>query len=544
MRVRQLLNPTLCLIVSVVSLPGVARADLLDIRAKIDGRSRLVLQGATAQWEHFDFAAPGRLECDLTLPIEPTWLGGVAWFPDWPDVPTCENRDCDCTSSTYVGLVPSLPPAEFAVTLHVVQARNVCQIVEQPSASNGWRVVIEFDDNPIGGHDWYEVRLEIDPWAPAPCAEWNLAADFRASPEHENPNRDACGVLGVWHFLGSDPLTYPARDPAGYALLPLHDADMFGTPGLESWQGTDGQGSGLPNLPWIGINATGTDQGVVGIEWPEAGAAVHPLWDRYAVVGWRSPWTGTVTVRGAVRDLDDTCASTTDGVEWFVDHWDGAVSSPIASGLVPDGGAQDFRAGAGGHALAELSVTAGDYLHFVVGARAGIGCDSTGIDVIVRPALAGVPFCTGDGLDPSHTTPCPCANEGAPGHGCGSSVNPAGALLEATGDVTLDDVVLLASGMPSTVSCIFLQGDALEDTLLTDGVRCAGGYLRRLRVRQNIQGSSAFPDATDSVSLSERGLVAVGSGAVRYYQVFYRNAAPTFCPAGASNLTNGWKIVW
>jgi hypothetical protein len=46
------------------------------------------------------------------------------------------------------------------------------------------------------------------------CAEWNLAADFRASPNQENRNRDSCGNLGVWHFLESDPAAFPAHDPA------------------------------------------------------------------------------------------------------------------------------------------------------------------------------------------------------------------------------------------------------------------------------------------------------------------------------------------
>src|SRR5262249_48884933 len=32
--------------------------------------------------------------------------------------------------------------------------------------------------------------------------------------------------------------------------------------------------------------------------------------------------------------------------------------------------------------------------------------------------LTGGPFCFGDGLDPNVTTPCPCANFGAAGHGC------------------------------------------------------------------------------------------------------------------------------
>jgi hypothetical protein len=34
--------------------------------------------------------------------------------------------------------------------------------------------------------------------------DWNLASDFRVSPNQENPNRDSCGNLGVWHFMSAD----------------------------------------------------------------------------------------------------------------------------------------------------------------------------------------------------------------------------------------------------------------------------------------------------------------------------------------------------
>ena len=64
------------------------------IRACIDGRSRLILDDDTARWQHFDFAAPGRNECNLGVPIEPTFVSGVEWWPQWPDLPDCENRFC------------------------------------------------------------------------------------------------------------------------------------------------------------------------------------------------------------------------------------------------------------------------------------------------------------------------------------------------------------------------------------------------------------------------------------------------------------------
>ena len=155
-----------------------------------------------------------------------------------------------------------------------------------------------------------------------------------------------------------------------------------------------------------------------------------------------------------------------------------------------------------------------------------------------------VPFCAGDGLDPAVTVPCPCANFGTLGNGCANSVNASGANLASTGLPSNDDVVLAGSLMPATVACIYLQGDAETQAVFGDGVRCAGGTLLRLRTRANVGGASAFPDSTDTITLSQRGGVTPGSGTVRRYQTYYRNSAGLFCPPETFNVTNGVRVTW
>jgi len=131
----------------------------IHVRAWIDGRSRLILDDATATWQHFDFAAPGRLNCNIGAPTEPTYLDGMQWWPVWPDVPDCENRNCGgCTSDTYLGLGTPVPNSPFAPSLSILTARGPVDIVEYPSPANGYRVVIEFNDTPSGA-DWYEFDL-------------------------------------------------------------------------------------------------------------------------------------------------------------------------------------------------------------------------------------------------------------------------------------------------------------------------------------------------------------------------------------------------
>jgi hypothetical protein len=133
----------------------------VQVRAWIDGRSRIILDDDTATWQHYDYAAPGRLGCDVGLEIQPTYLGGVAWFPDWPDASTCENRDCGgCLSSTFVGLRESMPNHDYFPSVHVFAGRGAVAVVEYPNVDNGYRVVIEFDDNPWSGADWYELDVE------------------------------------------------------------------------------------------------------------------------------------------------------------------------------------------------------------------------------------------------------------------------------------------------------------------------------------------------------------------------------------------------
>ena len=142
-----------------------------------------------------------------------------------------------------------------------------------------------------------QATLGLPP-ASAPCPAWNLAADFRVSPDHENPNRDSCGNREVWHFLESDPSTFPAHIPVTYPLLPEFITDRFFIVGLESWQGTVGLTSIKDKLPSVGINNTGATQKFSGGVWPAGLVMAHPLPDKFAVVGWRSPISGIVTIAG------------------------------------------------------------------------------------------------------------------------------------------------------------------------------------------------------------------------------------------------------
>ena len=98
--------------------------------------------------------------------------------------------------------------------------------------------------------------------------------------------------------------------------------------------------------------------------------------------------------------------------------------------------------------------------------------------------------------------------------------------------------------MPNA-SALYFQGtsrvNAGAGSVFGDGLRCVGGAVVRLGTKLNSGGASTFPSAGDP-SVSVRGGVTA-PGCVRYYQVWYRNAA-TFCTASTFNLTNGLRIAW
>jgi hypothetical protein len=149
-------------------------------------------------------------------------------------------------------------------------------------------------------------------------------------------------------------------------------------------------------------------------------------------------------------------------------------------------------------------------------------------------------FCFGDGTG----TACPCGNSGAAGHGCANSVDPAGALLGAVGtpSTASDTLQLQASGMPTTASCVFIQGESsIAGAVYGDGIRCFSGAFVRLGTKTASGGAASYPNGTEP-DISVRGAVPA-IGATRTYQVWYRNP-PAFCTSATSNVTNGISVAW
>ena len=164
------------------------------------------------------------------------------------------------------------------------------------------------------------------------------------------------------------------------------------------------------------------------------------------------------------------------------------------------------------------------------------------------PSIHGTPFCPGDGSG----RPCPCGNSGAAGRGCENSSATGGAILAMTGTslLGLDDAHFTASGEKPVALSIFLQGSIrLGGVPFGDGIRCAGGSLKRLYVRNAVGGVVSFPESGDA-SVPARS-AALGDplapGMQRSYQTYYRDAEGMFCPppAGSTfNASSGMLVAW
>jgi glucose/arabinose dehydrogenase len=155
------------------------------------------------------------------------------------------------------------------------------------------------------------------------------------------------------------------------------------------------------------------------------------------------------------------------------------------------------------------------------------------------------PYCFG--VLPGLPSPCPCGNAGLPTNGCANSVNANGANLAGTGTASLsnDSLTLVGTGMPDAPA-LYFQGTTQTNGGLGlgfgDGLRCAGGTNVRLGQLTNFNGQSSYPGILDPQISVSGGIT--GGPQTRTYQVWYRNANPTFCTADTWNLTNALSVVW
>jgi hypothetical protein len=152
------------------------------------------------------------------------------------------------------------------------------------------------------------------------------------------------------------------------------------------------------------------------------------------------------------------------------------------------------------------------------------------------------------GLD--GTISCPCANPPtAAGSGCDNGVT-GGATLTCTGTASLflDSMVMTSSDELATALSIFNQGTTTTNVAFGQGVRCAGGSLKRLYTKVASGGTASAPGGGDvnvHTRSSQLGDV-IAAGSTRYYYVYYRQPLVLGgCAATATfNSTQTVATIW
>lgn len=150
--------------------------------------------------------------------------------------------------------------------------------------------------------------------------------------------------------------------------------------------------------------------------------------------------------------------------------------------------------------------------------------------------MVGVPYCFGDG----HDAICPCYNYGGHDSGCRNSTGY-GARLRSTGSarISVDDLRFTVNQVPAQQPALLFVADNATNggkgTPFADGLRCAGGNVRRLGVRvSSMNGSAGWGP----------GLRTVGgwsAGSMKRFQAWYRDPQGTPCGTGA-NTSNGVQV--
>ncbi|MBK7641434.1 MAG: hypothetical protein IPJ19_00045 [Planctomycetes bacterium] len=324
--------------------------------------------------------------------------------------------------------------------------------------------------------------------------------------------------------------------------------------------GNDRQGILLSN-GYSGVRLSGNsihDNGEIGIDLVNAGflQGVSPNdaldadsgangLQNFPVLQSATRTSSTLRVQGTLNST----ASSAFTLEFFASP--GCDASGFGEGLVFLG-STPATTNASGNASFDVtlsaSIAAGWSVTATVTSASGSTSEFSACTTAQDAPSTGTPFCLGDGSAGA----CPCANNGTSGRGCENSASTGGAILAGSGAASLanDTLVLQSSGELPTALSILLQGStSVAPLAFGDGLRCAGGALKRLYIRNATGGAISVPQAGDP-SISARSAAlgdTLSSGATRYYQTYYRDPQLGFCPSPVGNswnISSGLSILW
>ena len=156
-----------------------------------------------------------------------------------------------------------------------------------------------------------------------------------------------------------------------------------------------------------------------------------------------------------------------------------------------------------------------------------------------------VPFC----LEYSDGPQCPCGNSPLWDGGCDNfTTYSGGALLAGNGYAHLgaDNLSLTVTGENPTVLTIFMQGTTTVSATFGAGLRCVGGAIKRLYVKNASGGACSAPVGAE-LSVSQRSAAlgdTISPGELRFYMTYYRDPnAAGFC-SQTFNASQALQVLW
>jgi hypothetical protein len=199
-------------------------------------------------------------------------------------------------------------------------------------------------------------------------SKWNLVQDVMMSGNQISFSQ---GSNAVWYFM-EGPFSFHA--PATYSFMPEYlvfcDFDPATAVGIACWKDPEADVGGN-RLPFVAANFGNTTLFPLTVTVPPRSVFLHPGIGKLAIVAWKSPINGKVTITGSFGDIDATCG---DGILWAIDKG----SRTLQAGDLPNGGTASFAV--------MNTVKAGQVLYFIVHPKAEISCDSTNLQLIITRA--------------------------------------------------------------------------------------------------------------------------------------------------------------
>jgi hypothetical protein len=137
---------------------------------------------------------------------------------------------------------------------------------------------------------------------------WDAAEDFRRAPHEENPGHDRYGNT-TWFYLYSP---VKLHDPTLYRSLPTLAID-----GENQWWSFGFRTDHTIIPPLVGKNSG------------QQFMVFHPDLGQFAILGWRSPYTGRVSVGLQLRFADPAAQAASNGIGWSIDRGGATLQAQV-----------------------------------------------------------------------------------------------------------------------------------------------------------------------------------------------------------------------